>query len=421
MTYQESLDYLYGLQKFGIKLGLENIRTFLSLLGHPERNFKTILVAGTNGKGSIAATLAEILTRSGCRTGLYTSPHLHSFSERIRVDGVSITDERIAEMVAAMRPQGKSIPLTFFEFTTALALQYFADQAVEVAILEVGLGGRLDATNAVEPILSIIAPIAKDHEQHLGTELAQIAREKAGIMRGGLSVITSRQDRQVADSLSQEARKIAATIISCPADFTLTPHAESFDYHGIKMNMSSLQPAIAGHHQYNNMATALAAAEILQQAGLPLTPEAMRAGVEKVAWPGRLEWLANRSILLDGAHNGAGAQVLADYLADRGLDNVHWIVGLKADKNSEEIFAPIVPHAAAIYCVEPPVEEAMPLQVLQSVAERQQCPSAAFASVAEALRKARAAAGDKAIVLVAGSLFLVAAVREIVLLREESR
>ncbi|NIQ97269.1 MAG: bifunctional folylpolyglutamate synthase/dihydrofolate synthase, partial [Desulfuromonadales bacterium] len=206
MSCQESLDYLYGLQKFGIKLGLENIRTFLSRLGHPEYRFKTVLVAGTNGKGSTASALAEILTRSGYRTGLYTSPHLHSFNERIRIDGAVIPEESVAELVAEMRLQADALPLTFFEFTTALALQFFADNNVDIAVLEVGLGGRYDATNAIKPVLGIIAPVARDHEQYLGSDLAQIAREKAGIMRSGVPVVSAGQDNTVAETLRQEAR-----------------------------------------------------------------------------------------------------------------------------------------------------------------------------------------------------------------------
>ena len=320
MTYQESLDYLYGLQKFGMKLGLENIRTFLSRLGHPENKFRSVLVAGTNGKGSIAVTLAEMLTRSGCRTGLYTSPHLHSFSERIRIDGTVISEERIAEMVATMRQQGESIPLTFFEFTTAMALQYFAVEGVDVAILEVGLGGRLDATNAVTPILSVISPIAKDHQQHLGDGLTQIAREKAGIMRPGVPVVSACQEHEVAECLLAEAEKCGTTIVHYSSDYALTDRGESFDYRGIQLNIPDLLPAIAGRHQFANMATAMAAAELLQQAGFPLTSTTMRAGVEQVFWPGRLEWMANRTVLLDGAHNGAGAAVLA--MAAIGLGGV---------------------------------------------------------------------------------------------------
>ena len=418
MNYQESLDYLYGLQKFGIKLGLENIRTFLSRLDHPERRYRSILVAGTNGKGSIASSLAEMLHRAGYRTGLYTSPHLHSFSERVRVDGTLIPAARVAGLVAEMQSNATGLPLTFFEFTTALALRYFAEQQVDVAVLEVGLGGRLDATNAVEPVLSVIAPIAADHQQHLGESLEEIAREKAGIMRSGVKVVSAAQEPAVMQTLAAEAKRVGAEIIFCGADFGIVPAGEGFEYRGLNEKLNGLRPAIPGRHQFGNMATALAAAESLRATGFKLDAAALRDGVENFSWPGRLEWAADRRVLLDGAHNGAGAQVLAAYLAEQGLDNVHWIVGLKADKNREEILAPILPHAAAVYCVEPPVEAAVPAALLEQTAVRAGVAAQVYPSLAEALRQARAAAGSAGVVLVAGSLFLVAAVREMILTEE---
>ena len=420
MTYQESLDYLYGLQKFGIKLGLENIRTFLSLLGHPEKEFKTVLVAGTNGKGSVASALAEMTRRSGIRTGLYTSPHLHSFSERIRVDGAMIPEEGIARLVAEMRPLAASLSLTFFEFTTALALVYFAGQGVELAILEVGLGGRLDSTNAVDPVLSVITPIANDHQEHLGDTLAQISREKAGIMRAGIPVVSSRQCREVSEALNREAERVGTTVLMSPDDFDYSEQGDAFDYHGIHLVIPGVRPGVEGRHQFGNMTTALAAAEMLGDAGFPVTGETMQAGVESMTWPGRLEWFHDRSVLLDGAHNGAAANVLARYLGEQGIRNVRWIVGMKADKNVREILAPIAPYAAEIYSVEPPVEEAVPVEVLRSEADRIGCPARSFATPENALRTALEESEEKGIILVAGSLFLVSAIREL-LLREGDR
>ncbi|PLY01108.1 MAG: bifunctional folylpolyglutamate synthase/dihydrofolate synthase [Desulfuromonas sp.] len=420
MTGQESLDYLYGLQKFGIKLGLENIRTFLSRLDHPENRFKSVLVAGTNGKGSIASALAGILRDSGFRTGLYTSPHLHVFNERIRVNGEMIPDDRIARLVARLRTRTGSIPITFFEFTTALALEFFAEQEVEVAVLEVGLGGRFDATNAIAPVLSVVAPVARDHQQYLGEDLDSIAREKAGIMRGGVPVVSAPQVIEVEEALLDEAKKVGTEISFCGKSFHFDDAGETFDYRGIKETIAGIRPGIPGRHQFANMATALAAAEMLQPAGYDLPAIALRSGVEKMFWPGRLEWLAKRSILLDGAHNGAAANVLARYLEQQDLVNVHWIVGLKADKNSEEVLIPLLPACAALYCVEPPVEEAKPTAELVAIAERHGVRAASFASIEAALDAVQAAAADSEIVLVAGSLFLVAAVREIIL-QEEGR
>ena len=420
MTYQESLDYLYGLQKFGIKLGLENIRAFLSRLGHPESRFKTVLVAGTNGKGSTASALAGILTQSGYRTGLYTSPHLHSFCERVRIDGEPIPESSITELVAEMQAHVDSIPLTFFEFTTALALRFFAENEVDIAILEVGLGGRLDATNAIKPILSVITPIARDHEQYLGDNLAQIAREKAGIMRAGVPIVSARQEPEAETALYDVAQTVGTKVVLAGREYQFIDHVDQFDYVGIHATVNGLHPGIPGRHQFGNMATALAAAEMLKPAGFAVSVAAMRAGVERLAWPGRLEWLGNGSVLLDGAHNGAGASALAAYLAEQNINNVHWIVGVKADKNSDEILAPVLPHAKAIYCVEPPVEEAVPTEKLRLAGEQAGLTAKSFVSISAALQQARYAAGEGGVVLVAGSLFLVAAVRELIL-QEESR
>ena len=418
MTYQESLDYLYGLQKFGIKLGLENIRTFLSRLGHPEKKYKSVLVAGTNGKGSIASALAATLVSSGYRVGLYSSPHLHSFSERIRINGEMIPESRIAEMVAAMHPLAESIPLTFFEFTTALALQYFSENEVDIAILEVGLGGRLDATNAVEPILSVIAPVAFDHQQYLGDNLRDIALEKAGIMRSGVPVVSAGQHPESLQALDAEASKIGTTVFAGQRDFHRVEHERTFDYVGFNHQIKQIQPGVAGRHQFDNMATALAAAELLQQNGYALSAATMRATVENLTWPGRLEWLSKKTILLDGAHNSAAAGVLGRFLADNGFDNVHWIVGMKADKKVKDILGPIISGTKMLYCVEPPVEEAACRDDLVRVATAQGGSATAFVSIADALGAARKALVDNEIVLVAGSLFLVAAVRELIFAEE---
>jgi dihydrofolate synthase/folylpolyglutamate synthase len=203
-------------------------------------------------------------------------------------------------------------------------------------------------------------------------------------------------------------------------DFLARIAGNGFDYLGMNASLPALQPAVPGRHQFDNMATALAAAEALRDIGFNISSEAMREGVENFSWPGRLEWLADRHVLLDGAHNGAGARALASYLAEQEIENVHWIVGLKADKNMEEILAPILPRCAAVYCVEPPVEEAVPAGRLCSVANGSGARAVSFVAPEEAWAQARCAAGDDGIILVAGSLFLVAVLREMIL-REEGR
>ena len=249
MAGRESIDYLYGLQTFGIKLGLDNIRTLHARLGSPSDNFKTVLVAGTNGKGSTASALAEILRQSGVRTGLYTSPHLHCFTERIQVNGVSIDFEILEPMIDELRRVGNDLPLTFFEFTTALALLTFKRNQVDVAILEVGMGGRLDATNVVSPNLSIVTPIALDHQAHLGSTLKEIAVEKAGIMRNGVPVVLAQQQPEALCALLVEASKLSAEPVVAGRDFSFTSAGSQMAYQGLGVLFDDLQPSLAGAHQ----------------------------------------------------------------------------------------------------------------------------------------------------------------------------
>ncbi|MBE0500677.1 MAG: bifunctional folylpolyglutamate synthase/dihydrofolate synthase [Desulfuromonadales bacterium] len=414
MTGRESLDYLYGLQTFGIKLGLDNIRTLHVRLDSPSSLYKTVLVAGTNGKGSTASALAEMLRQGGVKTGLYTSPHLHCFTERIRIDGTPVDFEILEPLIEDIRLIGRDLPLTFFEFTTALALETFRRNRVEVAVLEVGMGGRLDATNVVSPVLSIITPIAFDHQAHLGSTLEAIAAEKAGIMREGVPVVISRQLPTVLAVLLSAAANAGADPVVDGVDFTSSFDGETMHYQGLDTDLDSLQTALAGVHQQQNMAVALAAAEILRRQGVALDNVNLADGVAKVFWPGRLEWVgSDQRILLDGAHNGAGAEVLAAYLAAGGYHRIHWLVGMKRDKAMLDILQPLLGFVVTLYCVEPPIEEPLLAADLVRAGGEAGLPTVACQDVEHGLRAARLACSDHEIVLVAGSLFLVAAAREI--------
>lgn len=413
MTRRESLNYLYGLQTFGIKLGLDNIRTLQARLGFPADSYRTVLVAGTNGKGSTASALAEVLRQAGVRTGLYTSPHLHCFTERIRVDGTPVSFAFLEPLIDEIRRVGSDLPLTFFEFTTALALETFRRNQIEVAILEVGMGGRLDATNAVSPSLGIITPIALDHQAHLGATLEAIAGEKAGIMRKGVPIVLSEQQAEAQTALLAAAGQIGAEPVVAGVDFTFSADGQSMHYRGLDSSFDDLQPSLAGAHQQANMSVALAAAEVLRRQGVVLDDANLVAGVTSTVWPGRLEWFgSDQQVLLDAAHNGAGAEALADYLETTGCRRVRWLVGMKRDKAMLQILRPLLKFAVTVYCVEPPVEEAQPASELARVATAAGVPAVVCANAEDGFRLARSACADGEIVLVAGSLFLVAAVRE---------
>ena len=416
MAYQESLDYLYGLQKFGIKLGLENIRALLDRLGHPERAYGVIHVAGSNGKGSVCAYLDRILREAGLRVGLYTSPHLHSFTERIRVNGVPIEETQVAAYTEELRKVAGSLPSTFFEFTTAMALLHFQRERVDFAVLETGMGGRLDATNAVEsPRVTVITSICRDHAGHLGNDLATIAGEKGGIIKSGVPLVLGLQDPEADQVLHALAREKRAPVRNVGSVLGSDGDDAPLSWHGQHWELEGLHSGLLGAHQRENLALALGAAEILAEQGEPLTPTVARAGIAKTRWPGRLEWWGGaRRILLDGAHNEGGAAVLADYLRHLAPRAVRWVVGLKGDKEAAAILSPLLPWVAELYCTVPPVEEAVPPEILAQLGREAGRPARVFSCCAEALAAALQGQEQQTgeIVLVAGSLFLVAAARE---------
>lgn len=413
MNFRESLDYLYGLQRFGIKLGLDNIRALLGRLGNPHENYGIVHVGGTNGKGSVCACLAEVLQAGGYRVGLYTSPHLHSFTERIRVDGEAIGETEAARLTAEIRLCSEGIPATFFEFTTALALHHFRRQKVDFAVLEVGMGGRLDATNAISPLLSIITPVCRDHARHLGPDLPSIAREKAGIIKPRIPVVIGPQTAEAREVMEETAAACRAPIFLYGRDFTDVSGPGGFSFRGLGLDLPVLRPSLPGNHQHRNLSLALAAGALLRRQGVRLPEAALRAGVEEVRWPGRLEWWGGgRDILLDGAHNEGGAAVLAEYLREEQTQGVRWVVGLKGDKLPGNVLGPLLPLAKSIYCTTPTVEEAVSPADLVSLGRQAGVPAASFVEVGEALEAALAERLPGEIVLVAGSLFLVAAARE---------
>ena len=416
MDFRESLEFLYGLHRFGIKLGLANTRTLLERAGSPQQHFLCVHVAGTNGKGSTSAFLAAILQEAGLRVGLYTSPHLQSFCERIRVNGTAISEAKIADLTNRLRLISAEIPVTFFEFTTVMALCAFAEEHVDIAILETGMGGRLDATNAVTANLSVITPISLDHQEHLGMTLAAIAAEKAGIIKEGVTVICSEQEEEALAVIRQQAAACHAPFLGAGRDFSVAINDPSkFDYSDREdHHLRALYSGLAGAHQPHNAALAITAALQLRHQGINIPEAAIRQGLSRVFWPGRLEWWrGSHQILLDGAHNAAGARVLAAYLATLDITALHWLVGVKNDKNYHEILAAILPLTARLYAVAPPAVNAIEPEELVAVASSTNVPAQAFASVAEGLQAARAACPPGAVILVAGSLFLVGGVREL--------
>lgn len=413
MIYSSAVEYLYGLQKHGIKLGLAGTRAILSRLDHPERRSRAIHIGGTNGKGSTAAIAASMLTAADYRVGLYTSPHLIDFRERIRVNGEMIPERRVGELVARIKAlAGTDSSLTFFEFTTALAFQYFAEAEVDVAVLEVGMGGRFDATNVVEPIATAITTISLDHEDYLGNTIERIAYEKAGIIKPGIPVVLGRLDQQAGRVIRQVAAAQGAPQYQLGVEFDVRGETSSFDYAGIGKTHDGLSCRLLGRHQLDNAACAIALMELAERSGLRVHHEAMKSGLAATQWEGRLETVdRNPTVVLDGAHNPAAAGVLAAFLADFRVSHpgsrVALILGMMRDKAHRAFVQTLLSSIDELILTQAAIPRAASvLELRESLAELM--PSMHMAATpGEALSLARRLLTPADLICVAGSLMLV--------------
>lgn len=387
MNYSEALAWLYSTQQFGIKLGLENTRRLLAALDHPELACRFLHVAGTNGKGSTCAMVDAILRAAGHRTGLYTSPHLVDFRERIRVNGERISEAEVARLLTRLcdAASGWDHAPTYFELSTALALRHFADAGAEFVVLETGMGGRLDSTNAVTPIVSVITPIAMDHAQWLGDTLAKIAAEKAGILKPGVPAVSAAQEPDAAVVLEARAREVGASL-----EFVREP--------------LDLPLGLSGSHQKENAALAVAA---LRAAGISVSDAAIAQGLATVQWPGRFQKLGDRFVL-DGGHNPhAAAQLVRTWREEFGEEKALVIFGALADKDFAPMLVTLAGIAEEFWIVPVRSERAANLERLAAATPS---PAQVFESLGEALE---AAAKQSRRVLVTGSLFLVGEALEI--------
>jgi len=422
MNYPDSVQFLYALgnEIKTAKFGLERIHAVLEALGRPQDRCRFVHVAGTNGKGSTCAMIESALTASGCRTGLFTSPHLAEPTERIRVGGrpVSAADfaaafDRVHATVERLLAAGSiDLHTTYFETVTAMAFAVFAEQATDRVVLEVGLGGRLDATNVIRPELCVITPIDFDHEQYLGRSLEAIAGEKAGILKAGAPAVFARQRPEAAGVLERRAAELG---ISATRTADWTVDQLEIDARGSRFRMAGrvggrirtlrIRCPLAGEHQVENAATAAVAL-----AELGVGPEAIETGIAHTEWPGRLEHVSEQpEIILDGAHNPAGARALAAYI-DRFYSRrrVHLIYGAMRDKAVAEIGGILFPRAWQVIVTAPHQSRALAPDALGTIADHANLQVAQ--SLADALELVRDAAPDDAI-FITGSLFLVAEAR----------
>ena len=377
---QATLNYLYNLERFGIKLGLEAIMELLELLGNPQNKFKSVHIAGTNGKGSISAYLAAILQEAGYRVGWYTSPHLIKFNERIRVDGKEIGDEELVRLTELIKEkvEGKIQP-TFFEFTTALAFLYFAEQKVDFAVVEVGMGGRLDATNVLQPEVSVITNISFDHQKHLGDTLEKIAGEKAGIIKENGKVVVGKRDIGLVKLFKEKCEEKKSTLFLAGKEQIETP--------------------LLGRHQQENANTAITAARVLK-----IDEKIIKQGIAKTRWPGRLEYIS-KNILMDCAHNVAGMEALREYVWELKNRKV-LVLAMAEDKEIDKMVGLIAPLFKEVIITrgnyKPAETGRIAVEVRKYVFNVKEIPK-----VEEAINSALKSASSEELILITGSIYMV--------------
>ncbi len=415
--YSDAVGFLFGLQKFGIKLGLSNITGILEAWGEPHRAYPVVHLAGTNGKGSTSAFLASVLTEAGYRTGLYTSPHLYEFTERIRIDGIPVEFDTVARYAAELKPEIEGRRATFFEAATAMAFKHFQEGGADIAVIETGLGGRLDATNVVLPELSVITGIAMEHTEHLGASLEEIAREKAGIVKPGIPILVG----ILAETALNEIRAAACSKGS-PLFFDTGPEeAPRFldveDMRFVRETFSRRQEfhsPLAGYHQSLNASLALASAEILAERGFRIDLQAAVRGIAAVksrtGIAGRLERISSKpETVIDAAHNPDGVRaLLRTWLRLRAAENTHLVFGLLKSKDLDAVLDAVgTAEWASISSVDADMEE---LTKAEEIAARAACRGLeikASGNVRSCMERKRAEAGESESILLFGSHYIL--------------
>jgi dihydrofolate synthase / folylpolyglutamate synthase len=428
-AYQEAIDYLYRFVDYSLtrnfrnaadKFDLSRMHTFLALLDNPQRRYPVLHVAGTKGKGSTSALAASALQAAGYRVGLYTSPHLMEFTERIQVNGQPISPQELVDLVEQIKPAVSQVErLTTFELTTALGFLHFARKGVEVGVIEVGLGGRLDATNVVDPLVSVITSLSLDHVGVLGDTLAKIAYEKAGIIKPGRPVVLAPQVAEAREVIRATAAERGCRLVEVGEDVFYAGEEHSLDGQILRVGLKDSPPVqlripLLGSHQVENAATAYAALQMTRESGLTIPDQAIQAGFQQVSWPGRFELLRREPpLVIDSAHNRDSAlrlrQTLDDYLPGKP---VILIFGASEDKDVAGILAELLPRVTRVIATQSIHPRAADPKVLADLALQSGCPAVVITPVEQALTSALAQAGDWAVVLATGSLFIAAAVRE---------
>lgn len=407
---------MYALRRFGIILGLDTIKGILSSLGNPQNDFNCIHVAGTNGKGSVASALSAILHESGYRVGLYTSPHLVRFNERICINNHQVSNADVVKSYQAVKRvhHGDRSP-TFFEFATAMALYAFSRHAVDWAVIETGMGGRYDATNIIKPAISIITNVSMEHRDYLGNTLADITREKAGIIKQGTPVVTAVKQKQARSVVQEVARKKSAPLFMLGKDFRVRQNRSGhFSYYGIENSWRHLQTPLRGHYQVQNAALALAAAELLIKDNVAISPENIKTGLANTRWPGRLEIVSDEPlVILDGAHNLIAARNLARFLAENlAKRRITMVIGILDDKPYVSILKSLLPQCSRAIITRAKTGRALDPRRLYVTAKNIISDVSIAPDVAGAAKIAIENSGPDDVICIAGSLYVIGEAKE---------
>lgn len=433
MNYQEALDYLSRLEVFGWHPGLARIEKLMEILGNPERDMRFVHIGGTNGKGSVTAMLTSVLTACGYRTGMFISPHLCSYRERIQIGGQMIPPERLASLVTYVREkiqemtrQGFEHP-TGFEVSTAIAILYFREEKTDLAVLEVGLGGAIDSTNIITPLVSVITNVTLDHMDYLGETVRQIAGVKAGIIKPGVPVITASEHLDALDVIRQEAQARKAPLYQVGRELyynVLETHESGTRFVVKDAGDESLEifTPLVGAHQAVNGTTVMLVLRTLRTLGYTFDPEKIQAGFRQTHWPARLELVGSRpKILLDAAHNCDGANKLR-----RSLNTIYryrrliYVIGMLADKQRRQVLAKLGPIADAIVVTRPNSPRAGDWEAMAEEAQNYTPHVFKEESIEKAVEIALAQATPEDLVCITGSIYMVAQAREVILRRAKN-
>ncbi len=415
--YSSIMEYLSGLESAGIIFGLDNIRSILNAIGNPHEGLRFIHITGTNGKGSVAAMLSSILKDAGYKVGKYTSPHLIRFNERIVVNDKEISNSEVWEIgdyiKGHIEGQGIDKRFSYFDFTTAMAFEYFYRKKVDIAVIEVGLGGRLDSTNVITPVLSIITNVEKDHVDYLGSSLEEIAKEKAGIIKKGIPVITGAQGIAL-NVIKKKAMELATPLFRKDYEFSFKKTKEQtldFSYMDNKV-YEDVFVNLKGDHQLFNASLAVCATLILKEKGLNIHRDAVYSGLARTEWPGRLEIIKGRpEIILDGAHNLHAVKALVTFMKDHYKNRKTILIfGIMADKDYESILKEIIPIANEVIFTKANTKRALSPYELANFADTCYITE----NVLDALKKSKNIVKDDDVILITGSLYIVGEAKKLI-------